>query len=400
MLDLNHILLFVALVSPMVLLVRTARRAQETRAWRVPAAAVLLVTGSASLISPAHAGYVGAGAWLLLLVVPTFALRKAAQTSAQQQFRRARRLVSLIRFLHPARNLQAQRELFRAVELAQNGATDVALEKLSLVAHSDTPAARRAVAESFRLRGDWPGVVEWCRANVPRVGVGRDGALLLLYLRGLGELGLRDELVLQFAGRTPVLQASPVHQFTFLIGLLMVLAFCGRTAAVRRLLRKGLRALPREAKEFWIATSEIAAGELPAGTARLQHLRFNARDHLIRTESEQRLAHIDAFAPAPLNAPNESTVARFEKAMESRSGTLVAPAFGALTPAVLVILLLNLLMFAAEILLGGSSNPAALYRLGALDPELVVTGEYWRLFAALFLHAGLLHLGVNAYALY
>jgi rhomboid protease GluP len=400
LLDLNYILLVVALISPIVLLVRTARRARETRAWRLPAAAVLLVTGGAARVSPAHAGYAGAGAWLLLLVVPTYGLRKAAQLRAQERFARARRVVSLIRYLHPARNLAAERELLRALELAQTGDRASALQKLDEVARSDTPAAQRAVAESFRLRGDWQGLVDWCRTNVPRAGAGRDGAFLLLYLRGLGELGLSDELVVQFAGRTPVLQASPVHQLTFLLGLLMLLAFSGRTDAVGRLLRKSLRKLPKEAKEFWLATSEIAAGDLAAGTARLQQLRLNARDHLVRHESEQRLARLELFGVGRLSLPNESTVARFETAVAHRPGTLVTPAFGALTPTVLILLLLNVLSFGAEVLLGGSTNPAALYRLGALDPRLVTAGEYWRLVAALFLHAGLLHLTVNAYALY
>src|SRR6266511_15974 len=41
-----------------------------------------------------------------------------------------------------------------------------------------------------------------------------------------------------------------------------------------------------------------------------------------------------------------------------------------------------------------------LIRLGAMQPFLIADGQYWRLFSAIFLHAGLLHIAFNAYALW
>ena len=65
------------------------------------------------------------------------------------------------------------------------------------------------------------------------------------------------------------------------------------------------------------------------------------------------------------------------------------------------IIALNVAMFLLEIHFGGSQNPIALQRLGALEPSAVLgAGQYWRLGSALFLHYGPLHLLLNAYALY
>ena len=45
-------------------------------------------------------------------------------------------------------------------------------------------------------------------------------------------------------------------------------------------------------------------------------------------------------------------------------------------------------------------NAGTLIELGAENPVLVAVGETWRLFTAMFLHIGLIHLAVNAYSLY
>ena len=59
--DLNHILLFIACVSPLVLLAQAWRRGGLNRAWRLAAFAVLAVTGVSWLLEPDTAGFVGGG---------------------------------------------------------------------------------------------------------------------------------------------------------------------------------------------------------------------------------------------------------------------------------------------------------------------------------------------------
>ncbi len=58
--------------------------------------------------------------------------------------------------------------------------------------------------------------------------------------------------------------------------------------------------------------------------------------------------------------------------------------------------------FVIEIVVGGPRalfDPTAqlLFDLGAMAPPAVADGQFWRLFTAMFLHAGLLHVALNAY---
>jgi rhomboid protease GluP len=72
-----------------------------------------------------------------------------------------------------------------------------------------------------------------------------------------------------------------------------------------------------------------------------------------------------------------------------------------------VLLLVNIGLFVVEVAAGsgggvtGGPSLRTLFDLGAMQPLAVAQGhQYWRLFTAMFLHAGLLHLALNMYGLY
>ncbi|HEY0369967.1 MAG TPA: rhomboid family intramembrane serine protease [Chthoniobacterales bacterium] len=401
MLDLNDILLFIALVSPLVLLARTWSRRELNRNWQFAAISVLIVTGAAWTIAPRAAGFIGGGAWLLLLFVPSWSLRSAGTLAAQQRFASAAKIVSALAVVQPTRMLRDQARLLRALALAQRGERESALSLLNEVAHGRTSVSRRAAAQAFRVAGNWEGLLAWCEHNVPRAGIGDDPSLLPLYFRALGELGMRDMLVLQFAGRAPMLLASPQHQQVFVACLTVLFAFCGRTTALVRLFETKRLRLPNDSKEFWIATSEVAAGQFGAARLRFERLRRESTDAVIRFDAAQRLARRGELPPLPLSPPNESAVARFERNIDQHGPTLLAGQTSRVTPAVLTLIAVNVLMFLAEVALGGSTNTLTLHSLGALEPFAVLgLHQYWRLVGALFLHYGPIHLLFNLYALF
>src|ERR1700704_2078049 len=137
-LDLNHILLFIACISPLVMLAQTLRRGGVFRAWRLASLAVLLVTGSAWLVNPDTAGFVGGGAWLALLMVPASGIRRVAELATHQRYAQARRWALPLRFLHPSGALRGQAELLRALELAQAGKFSKALALLAPLRNNHT----------------------------------------------------------------------------------------------------------------------------------------------------------------------------------------------------------------------------------------------------------------------
>lgn len=61
---------------------------------------------------------------------------------------------------------------------------------------------------------------------------------------------------------------------------------------------------------------------------------------------------------------------------------------------------INVLVFLAMTVSGGSENALVLIRFGAKYNPLVAAGEYWRLLSAGFVHIGIIHLAFNSYALY
>ena len=400
MLDFNHILLFLACISSLLLLGQTWKRGGLNRGWRLAAGAVLLVTGAAWLVQPDTAGFVGGGAWLVLLVVPLFGLRKAAQLAAQQRYASAWKIARALRFLHPADGLLERSRLLRALDVAQRGDVAAALALLAPLRNNRTNVGRQAIAQIFRIRGDWNGLLEWRHAELPPGILQTDFALQPLCLRALGEIGARDELLLEFTSNARNMNAAAEEAGLYDLSLLPVLAFTGRGRALTNLLETKLRKFSPETKEFWIGTAELAAGETMAARARLEKLRATTGDALVRTETTHRLERSSVIALTPLSPAAAELLRRIEQS-DRPSARVFSSEMARPTTVVLILIALNVAMFVAESVLGGSTSPLTLHRLGALEFFSVwFAGEYWRLLTSLFLHYGPLHLIFNLYALF
>jgi membrane associated rhomboid family serine protease len=118
--DLNHIFLFLAVVSPLIVLARAWRPGGPSRAWRIAALIVLAITGVAWMFSRAAAGYIGGVAWFGLLFLPAIGLRKMTELAARGDYTSARKLGAALQILHPSAELREQVRLFHHLESRQN----------------------------------------------------------------------------------------------------------------------------------------------------------------------------------------------------------------------------------------------------------------------------------------
>jgi len=114
--DLNHIFLFLAVISPLVVLARTWRPGTQHHGWRIAALVVLAITAIAWFLVPSGAGYIGGLAWIALLFLPAIGLRKMTELAAQADYKSAAKLGEILQILHPSAELRDQVRLFRHLE--------------------------------------------------------------------------------------------------------------------------------------------------------------------------------------------------------------------------------------------------------------------------------------------
>ena len=66
----------------------------------------------------------------------------------------------------------------------------------------------------------------------------------------------------------------------------------------------------------------------------------------------------------------------------------------------LVLVLINIIIFAVLEILGDTTNSRFMVDHGAMYTPMVMDGQYWRLFSSMFLHFGFEHLAYNMFSLF
>jgi rhomboid protease GluP len=378
-------------LSALVALITTSRHLRrEARGWLAVNAVSLGVVLVGVAFDLPHAGYTAFAIWGLLVGIPSLATRRMQTAAARSDLRRAAKWAKLAALLHPwdgVRHLSLRLTYEYHLDAGTLSNARRILDELEAA-----PKWKEfATLERHRLAGDWQVIAEHELMRAPG---SRDLNLSPLYLRANGELGRIDDLFRIYRALPPFMALQPAIQ-------LRVAQASGLTSAVETLIARHFPQAPPHFTENWRAATLQARGEYEQAERLLQ--RILASNTGGRFAAEQRLAH-----PLPLVAPNElepatrASIIAFDKRLAEQQHALLGPAARERPPLATLAIGAALIAYFVVSLPGGSMDAENLVALGALVlPIDLVPGElWWRVFAAGFLHFGLMHLAMNLLGLW
>jgi rhomboid protease GluP len=368
------------------------------RGWVLISGGILLVLVGMMILAPEIAGWVSGGLWAVLIVLPLAGYAMIGRLVAQERFRQASRLASWVRWLHPLDGLFEYPALLRGLELGQRGRVDEAI-RLFEQHQAKTTIGNTARALLYRIGARWEDAITWVQQSLSEKVAFKDISVALIYLRSLGEVGDLNGLL--HAVERFEHQFGPWGDTASLsLGRMFALAFCGQTEEVRQLFEGPLSNYSNLTHQYWLATAEWAAGN--QSFARQQFLALQQRSDSVQNAAiAWRLSQPPIDLDQVLDLSSRKILIRLRVETGQESHYSLRQAYrGRKTYVTYLLIAANLLMFGWEVISGGSDNPETLYSLGALVPEVVFAGEWWRVVTANFLHLNFLHLLANMVGLY
>ena len=389
--DLNQIALWMAALPAATLFWKNARAPHRPLGWLMVTALVVLTAIGGWFYFRSYAGYVAGALALLFVFLPTWANNAAARAGNRFQYGRARRFFTVAALFHPLDGWPAMPRLFEAFELAHQGKTADAEALLRVLARGTGNTASIARAQRLRILGRWREL----KALAEQTGLltlGRDPTLLVLYLRALGELGELDDLAEFMRAQEPALLGTGALD----AGLLYLFGFSGRVELTRLALGGSRQVYSAEARDFWLALAAKNAGDLEEARRAFGGLR-TCPDAQIRERAEEHFRSLlRTGPPEPLSARTLATIDHFARLARQRHN-LMPNSPGQRTERRMVLLLIAA---NAAVYVNGSypklvdTHEHFVERWAFFAPD-ILSGEWWRVFSYLFVHANAIHLLMN-----
>ncbi len=428
------VIVLCAYLGPMVL--RRMGPGQRLYGWMIIADLALAIVALASRRSEGPnatadlLGTIAIGGAVCLVFVPPLLRNLARRALVGDHLRLARWLVNAREHLQPGMGARQESELISTIIEVRSGQVDAAIDRLrerrDRVAE---PAARRPIDEriimTYLYARRWEDAIGWLEHNLETGSASPQLAVELV--RAYCELGRLDEAAL-LVERIEGVQSGaeePIWMLLVSRARLVFLAFLGRTAAVEAILgpRGPLGSMPDAARFFWYGLVRLKAGDRSGARSSLEKAaEASGRDGRARELAQHTLSRIDEPGVAgPLDvspvvteladrlsrlaedAPAELPAAAVEKSRAPRRTR--PPRLSGVSlreiPVTASLIAANLLAALAVLVhWGTTSDLGALIQAGANVKSAVAQGELWRLSSYMFLHVGLLHLGINVYGLW
>ncbi|HEX3348011.1 MAG TPA: rhomboid family intramembrane serine protease, partial [Acetobacteraceae bacterium] len=383
--DIDIILFWLALFSAVSLLAN-----QRGALWTAKALALIFGAGTLVLVWPEAAGWAVAAAWAIFLALPTGLADLAGRLALAQNLQSARQVAIIAAVLHPDRRFRSQAWFLGALRDAQRGRFDRAIARFdTLRSDPATPTELRLSAHMHlrRLQDRWDDFLrETCWDGV-------DPALATLCrMRAFSALDRRPDMIALQRSGAGVRADDAGRGVASSLALMYLLTACGRVDPLAALFRGPLRKLgaPTRALQLALAARDERAREM------LTRLTANSDRDVARAAA---LALDRPLARVELTDDQRGVVAGAERTITGNAERRAARR-PRVAPVTAILVAANLVVFAAEVLRGGSEDARALRSLGALwTPAVLGRTEWWRVGAALFLHYGWVHLAVNMLSL-
>ena len=398
--DINYLLIWMICIASIISLGRVIFLwGANNRGWIMVCCLILGLTLGISSLNTTAAVFIGGLLWGVLWFIPMMGFSYVKKLVYQERYQEAHKVASYLRWLHPADGWIEQTELLLALEMGHNGKVAEAKQIIKRCQNTTTNIARRARTLRYLMGADWDKYLDWLKNNVPIKNVFQEPFLMICYLRALGETGNLNALLKGIAYGQKYLEKRGDTQNLEQIRL-FALAFCGKTEEVRQLfVDSSLEIYSEHNQKFWIATSEIVAGNQELAYEQLQALR--GYDLILNNAIDWRLSHIPVKPEQELTESSDQILAGIITELEDETKEDEMMNIGDRTAYVTyTLIVINLTFFLLEINTGGSENIDNLYYLGALVPQNIWQGQSWRLLTANFLHFGWLHLVSNMMGLY
>ncbi len=358
--------------------------------------------------------FVAIGTFLFLVIVPMVIRVGTAWAVRRGHWDLAMRLTDLRELLQPGAGVAREKELLAFLRQVQTGDTADILDQLrQQAALSQDPEFQAILQEQILtllvLERRWTEAEAQAREAVTPVMVAARPRLGAALIRVYGEVGdlaavVRTMSLVEGGGGAQDPETAEVLEHC----RIMVLAFTGHAEELEALFGQR-RAPPAEAKvhAFWLGVAWQQAGHAERARQWLDRSEsmLGAEDERAREAIEARRALLDepplAVVPADPEQTQRLVGAIRERASQQLAQPRMRPSLLGQTPVTLMLVVVNLVLFAAVELFGGGANPnRRLILAGASLVGAVHDGEYWRLVTAMFLHAGWFHVALNVFMLW
>ena len=396
------VLVQIAIFSCLALLLPTSR---SNSSLKIAAIVVLIMLSMSWYFMPALMMKIGIGAWVSFVLLPLLLMRRLEALVDSSQFAAASRMAKWLRWLAPTDGMWHYHHLLQALAIAHTGQFETARQIFDRYGSTvprqnpkSTALDRSATALLYRSTDRWSEYINWVRERLTREQLELDGGTTLVYyLRALAETGDLHRCIIEVNKLARERQLN--HQQLNLLKIYL-LAYCGRVDAVTQACADLLAMYPSDIHQFWIGTAELAAGNIAPATAQLTDLHYSTKDSCIQQDIDWRLSQ-----PLPdlakLSSLDWASIDHMESELlqDVRYGNQTPTT--ARTPITNLLIAVNVLVFGLELFFRArfGDDDVRIRLWGELATPLVISGQWWRIITANFLHEGILHLGMNMLAL-